>query len=1158
MASVELLEDRRLLSAGQLDTSFGAGGQVLLPSAGTIRASAMQSDGKAVLVGQTAFSNSSFLIERVTADGALDATFGTNGVVTTSFSDSAIAKAVAIESDGKIIVGGGDDLARYNADGSLDTTFGTGGKLTVAPSADVNIQALALTSDNSIVVVGRTTFQDPAHPSDSHYTLNSFTVAKFTPAGALDTSFNSTGTYIEQVDNSDNSVTISSGGSSNPMGIAVQPDGKVLVGGNYKIDPAVWRFNTDGSLDTTFGHGGMAFIPMWFSDTSGDDYDAATISQLIVQPDGRILAGGFNNYEDVPENSFAVMRFNADGSVDTTFGNTKDAPGGGFFNVPYNAGVLGVSDALLLQPDGQIIIGGNDGNLTDEIFRLTSKGAVDSTFNFAPFNFGNGYDSTDTSLDLTPDGNILLVDNPEVNGPTYLGLARIVDNYISSTTFPAATTTVNVSAGGINPTFGQGGVIQVNDPTSVWTQAAAQRTMRATAVQSDGKILIAGSIGTVATNGIGEIFVERLNTDGTVDTTFGADGIVETAIGNVSIANTIAIQSDDKIVIGGVSEDSATSPTDAEFALVRYTAAGALDTMFGTGGIVTTDFTGNEQIDSMVVGSGNVITVAGSYFSSPDNGFHVARYLSSGALDTSFNSTGKLTFDLGTPVSGSPAYPTSLALQPDGKILIGSRNGTLAAIYRYNANGSADTGFGTSGVATAIANNGASDLSTLAIAVLSSGKIVAAVGDLTIEEFSSAGVADSSFGNGGFASFYYVNNTYNEAPQIPLDPTFPTFLGVNLLVSQSDGGIVVVGSQGADDQSYPVGIMPLVAKLTSMGAIDSSFQTTVDPNFVPRQYYRGEVVRAAAVAPDGSIILAADAYSNTVSAGQTPASSPHWIGVTDYITQPTSYSITTPGGGVNYTPTNSGGGGGGSGNPLPPGQLTATITNTLPKRVMGGARGFIQVLVKNTGSTTFPGPISVQVYESTDSVLSTDDTSLTTLTLSNLSIKPGQTRLIRVPFNYASTLATGSYDILASVIETNAGTATYSTAAKRAVKITEPSGDLSLSIVPPGNVTLKTGKKAKMVFNIKNVGNATSVGTADVVLYESSDDAALQDSELVQRTLKGFRLGKNMNRRVTLDYIPTNEFGSSFYLKAVLGSATTPPDPNTNGNNVVTVRATIS
>ena len=167
-----------MLSAGDLDTSFGSVGMVLLPSQGIILASAMQSDGKAVLVGETSSLNSSFLIERVTAAGALDTTFGTNGVVTTSFADSAAATSVAIESDGKIIVGGGDDLARYNADGSLDTTFGTGGKVTASAGSNINIQSLALGGDNGIVVAGRITIQDPAHPSDPNATLPGFTVAR--------------------------------------------------------------------------------------------------------------------------------------------------------------------------------------------------------------------------------------------------------------------------------------------------------------------------------------------------------------------------------------------------------------------------------------------------------------------------------------------------------------------------------------------------------------------------------------------------------------------------------------------------------------------------------------------------------------------------------------------------------------------------------------------------------------------------------------------------------------------------------------------------------------------------------------------------------------------------------------------------------------------
>ena len=506
-------------------------------------------------------------------------------------------------------------------------------------------------------------------------------------------------------------------------------------------------------------------------------------------------------------------------------------------------------------------MGGPADSFLDSIIRLTANGTIDPTFSFADYAFDNGNTSGFApTLDLTPDGQILLIDNPEVNvNPvTYTqvtGLVRVHNDYVAAASFPASTRTVNVPAGGINPTFGAQGDVIINDPTTVWSQSSPQRAVRATTVQADGKVLIAGSVGTVSTFGIGQMFVGRLNADGTTDTTFGTNGFVHTSIGAFSVANSIAVQSDGKIVIGGVTEDSAAAPTDVRFALARYTAAGVLDAGFGTGGIVTTDFTGNEQIDAIAIESGGEIVAAGPYFQNPNVGFHVVRYTPSGSLDTTFNTTGTLTVNLGAPASGAFAFPTALAMQPDGRILIGSRSGGNAAIYRYNTNGVIDGGFGSGGIAfnPSTATGG----SISAMAVLPGGKIVAAAAGLeptssptsvNLMRFSSAGIADSTFGNGG-AEFLSSSGLGLEAD--PLDPTFPKYPTVYLLVPQSDGGTIAVGTRAALEDNVPVGILPLVTRVASDGTVDSTFADSVDPRFTPPTYFRGQVARAAAVAPDG-------------------------------------------------------------------------------------------------------------------------------------------------------------------------------------------------------------------------------------------------------------------------------------------------------------------
>src|SRR6185437_4554116 len=130
-----------------------------------------------------------------------------------------------------------------------------------------------------------------------------------------------------------------------------------------------------------------------------------------------------------------------------------------------------------------------------------------------------------------------------------------------------------------------------------------------------------------------------------------------------------------------------------------------------------TDFTGNEQIDALSLTSDGKIVAAGSSFAFPDIGFDVARYNTDGSLDTSFNGSGEITRDLGKPLTNS--YPTSVAVQSDGKILVGSLSGGGAAVYRLIADGTTDDAFGTHGVA---AVSGGTDAAK--IAIQSDGKIV--------------------------------------------------------------------------------------------------------------------------------------------------------------------------------------------------------------------------------------------------------------------------------------------------------------------------------------------------------------------------------------------------------------------------------------------------
>ncbi len=345
-----------LAAPGDLDTSFDTDGRVTtnLGSTDTGRAVALQSDGKIVVAGS---SNNLFIVARYNANGSLDTTgFGSpNGYVTTNIPNGAdAANAVALQPDGKIVVAGSHAndfaVARYNMDGSLDTGFNSTGTRTlhVGSNADV-AYAVAIQSDGKVVVAGATN--------------NNFVVARFNSDGSLDTSgsFNPNG-YVTT--NFPGNVTDAA------YAVALQGDGKIVAAGVSTNNFAVARYNTNGSLDTTFDTDGMVTTNFGSTDTA---------NAVAVQPDGKIVAAGVSN------NNFSVARYNTNGSLDTTFDTD------GMATTDLGASEYGYGVAM--QWDGKIVVAGRSGN-NFAVVRYTTSGALDNT-GTGSFGGANGYVTTD-------------------------------------------------------------------------------------------------------------------------------------------------------------------------------------------------------------------------------------------------------------------------------------------------------------------------------------------------------------------------------------------------------------------------------------------------------------------------------------------------------------------------------------------------------------------------------------------------------------------------------------------------------------------------------------------------------------------------------------------------------------------------------------------
>jgi uncharacterized delta-60 repeat protein len=259
---------------------------------------AIQSDGKIVVAGDTKNGTADSIgVARYNADGSLDTSFDVDGkkilnFTNTSYNDS--VRSVAIQSDGKIVVAGSsgelnefDDFAliRFNADGSLDTNFGSGGSVvTSILGQDDIVHSVAIQSDGKIVGAGET----------KNGTYDEFALARYNADGTLDTSFGNAGGKV---------ITNSNNNGDHSYSVAIQSDGKILLAGasdnTGNDDFALYRYNMDGSLDTSFGAGGKVVTAI------GDGDDIGT--SVAIQSDGKIVVAGHSkngSYYD-----FALVRY---------------------------------------------------------------------------------------------------------------------------------------------------------------------------------------------------------------------------------------------------------------------------------------------------------------------------------------------------------------------------------------------------------------------------------------------------------------------------------------------------------------------------------------------------------------------------------------------------------------------------------------------------------------------------------------------------------------------------------------------------------------------------------------------------------------------------------------------------------------------------------
>jgi len=398
----------------------------------------------------------------------------------------------------------------YAQDGSLDLSFGIGGKVTTAISGgdDDNGKSVAIQSDGKIVVAG-TTINDGDRD---------FAIVRYNNDGTLDLSFGTDGKVVTDFGSNWDEC----------YSVAIQSDGKIVAAGNIAngstLDFAISRYNSDGTLDLSFDNDGMLT-----TDFAGK---SDIITSIALQGDGKIVATGITTSATAFNCDFAVVRYNIDGSLDLNFGTAGKV-------ITQIGTDNDTPRSLAIQNDGKIVVAGYSvfsGDMYFALVRYNSDGTLDLSFDNdgkVTTSFGNEGDYG-LSVAIQPDGKIV------VSGKSY-------NNNID-----IAVTRYNID-GSLDTSFDNDGMLTIVDENT-------NEEGLSVAIQSNGKILLAGYSND-------DFVVVRLNSDGSLDPSFGTNGKVITPIGNnVDAGYSLAIQSDGKIVVAGLSFNN----TNNDFAVVRY------------------------------------------------------------------------------------------------------------------------------------------------------------------------------------------------------------------------------------------------------------------------------------------------------------------------------------------------------------------------------------------------------------------------------------------------------------------------------------------------------------------------------------------------------------------------------------------------------------
>ncbi len=774
-------------STGGLVANLGSG-------QGSYNAVTRDASGNFYIVGSL---DGDMIVRKYTSAEALDTNFGTSGTVTYSSGAGADqAYAIAIDSASNIYVAGdqgtnGYDWAvlKYSSTGVLDTNFGTGGLVTYSGSATTNYdgaRAIAIDSSSNIYVGG---WQGA--------TPRGWAVRKYSSSGVLDTSYGTNGMAADTV-----SVP-------NDRAYAMTIDGtnSVFVAGTKYTtatgyDFAIRKFSSTGDLYTapglSVGTSQLCFYVVF--DISSSASIGQTIEIEITVPSADVVA---LNGTVTPGTAVAIggtstlqgtLTVGASGNQATTvLTSSTDNYIGGAITMSRDVGSADVT-SIKLSEKGNVNANANLSNA-----RLYYETTGTCTYNGTEKQFGTSqsFDSSDT-VTFSGFGNEGLVTYSSAGSVADIANAVVTDT--SNNVYVVGYTNYGTSSTGrdwVIRKYNSAGVLDTNFGTSgmiIYNSGGAQNDVaNAVTVDTSANIYVAGYIGT---NGQ-DAAVRKYSSAGVLDTNFGTSGMVSFNSGGTQsdTANAIVIDSaGSNIYIGGTQYISSQN----DWAILKYSTSGVLDTNFGTGGLVTYNSSGTNAdiLNAIAIDTSNNIYPAGySYSATSGNDWAIRKYSSTGVLDTNFGTGGLVTYN---SVGTYNDLINAITIDSSNNIYVAGQSSTASngndwVIRKYNSAGVWDVNFATVGTITYNSGGNYSDTMS-AISIDSNGNIypagysstAAQSMDSVVQKYSSSGVLDTGFGAGG-TLIYNSGATYADV--------------LNGTYLDSQGNIITVGYTTYPDSS---------------------------------------------------------------------------------------------------------------------------------------------------------------------------------------------------------------------------------------------------------------------------------------------------------------------------------------------------------------------